>query len=372
MEPMLDAIKPLLESGIINEGTQQAIKEAWESQISEAKEQVRSELREEFAQRYQHDKQVMVEALDKMVTESLTAEISEFQTETQKLAEDRAKFNSRMVEATHKFDSFLVTKLAEEIQELRADRKQYENSVAKLEQFVIKALAEEIQEFEADKRAVVETKVQLVAGAKAKLAELQSAFVERSAQMVKESVAAKLESEMTQLKEDIQIARENMFGRRLFEAFAGEFAVTHLNENKEIANLRKIIETQNEVVAESRKIAQEKAVLVESKEKELRIIKESTDRKVKLADMLKPLNKEKATVMSELLESVQTDKLQSAFDKYLPAVLNGGASAKTTQKVALTESKVEVTGDKTAKQVQVQEVAETANVFELKRLAGLK
>ena len=229
MEPMLDAIKPLLESGIINEGTQQAIKEAWENQISEAKEQVRSELREEFAQRYQHDKQVMVEALDKMVTESLTAEISEFQTETQKLAEDRAKFNVRMVEATQKFDSFLVTKLAEEIQELRADRKQYENSIAKLEQFVVKALAEEIQEFEADKRAVVETKVQLVAGAKAKLAELQKAFVERSAEMVKESVTAKLESEMTQLKEDIQIARENMFGRRLFEAFAGEFAVTHLN-----------------------------------------------------------------------------------------------------------------------------------------------
>ena len=371
MEPMLDAIKPLLESGIINEGTQQAIKEAWENQISEAKEQVRSELREEFAQRYQHDKQVMVEALDKMVTESLTAEISEFQTETQKLAEDRAKFNTRMVDATQKFDNFLVTKLAEEIQELRADRKQYENSIGKLEQFVIKALAEEIQEFEADKRAVVETKVQLVAGAKAKLAELQQAFVARSAEMVKESVTAKLESEMTQLKEDIQIARENMFGRRLFEAFAGEFAVTHLNENKEIAKLRQIIDTQKSVVAEARKIANEKAVLVESKEKEIRIIKESTDRKTKLAEMLKPLNNEKAAVMRELLESVQTDKLQSAFDKYLPAVL-GGAPAKATVKVALTESKVEVTGDKSAKQTQVQEVAETTNVFEIKRLAGLK
>ena len=235
----------------------------------------------------------------------------------------------------------------------------------------VKALAEEIQEFEADKKAVVETKVQLVAGAKAKLAELQSAFVARSAEMVKESVTAKLESEMTQLKEDIQIARENMFGRRLFEAFASEFAVTHLNENKEIAKLRQIVDTQTSVIAEARKVATEKATLVESKERELRIIKESTDRKTKLAEMLKPLNKEKASVMGELLESVQTDKLQSAFDKYLPAVLNGGAPAKAA-KVALTESKVEVTGDKSAKQVQVQEVTEVANVFELKRLAGLK
>ena len=71
---MLDAIKPLLDNGIINEDTKQAIAEAWEARIVEAKEQVRAELREEFAQRYQHDKQVMVEALDKMVTESLTVE----------------------------------------------------------------------------------------------------------------------------------------------------------------------------------------------------------------------------------------------------------------------------------------------------------
>ena len=84
---MLDALKPLLDNGIINEETKTAIGEAWESRIVEAKEQVRAELREEFAQRYQHDKQVMVEALDKMVTESLTAELQEFADEKQQLAE---------------------------------------------------------------------------------------------------------------------------------------------------------------------------------------------------------------------------------------------------------------------------------------------
>ena len=178
---------------------------------------------------------------------------------------------------------------------------------------------------------------------------------------------------MTQLKEDIQIARENMFGRRIFESFASEFAVTHLNENKEIAKLRQVLETQNAVIAESRKTAQQNAMLVESKEREIRIIKESTERKTKLAEMLKPLNKEKAAVMSELLESVQTDKLQSAFDKYLPAVLNNGA-AKTVapQKQMIAESRSEVTGDKSAKIVNTQDVETSTNVFELKRLAGLK
>ena len=145
---MLDAIKPLLDNGIINEDTQQAIAEAWESRITEAKEQVRAELREEFAQRYQHDKQVMVEALDKMVTESLTAELQEFADEKKQLAEDRVAFKQHMVESASKFNNFMVSKLAEEIKELRTDRKTYESAIAKLEAFTIRALAEEIKEFD--------------------------------------------------------------------------------------------------------------------------------------------------------------------------------------------------------------------------------
>ena len=151
---LLDAIKSLVDSGIINEDTKQAISEAWEAKLLEARENVRAELREEFAQRYQHDKQVMVEALDKMVTESLQVELEEFAAEKQALAEDRAKFKVHMMESSTKFNDFMVGKLAEEIRELREDRKQYENSVSKLESFVIKSLAEEIQEFEQDKQAV--------------------------------------------------------------------------------------------------------------------------------------------------------------------------------------------------------------------------
>lgn len=369
---MLDAIKPLLDSGIINESTQQAINEAWEARLSEAKETVRAELREEFAQRYLHDKQVMVEALDKMVTESLTAELAEFQEEKNALAEDRVKFKTHMNESAGKFNNFMVSKLSEEIQELRKDRKVYENSIGKLENFVIKALAEEIKEFEQDKQAVVETKVRLIAGAKDKLAELQQQFIARSSTLVKEAVAKNLESELTQLKEDIQIARENMFGRRLFEAFASEFSVTHLNENKEIAKLQDALTKKEQAIAESRRAAEEATMLVESKEKEIRVIKESAERKSLMADLMKPLSKEKAAVMSELLESVQTAKLQGAYEKYLPAVLNNKASvaAPAQQKQVIAESRVEVTGDKAAK--TAAETRVDTNVIDLKRLAGLK
>jgi predicted DNA-binding protein len=369
---MLDAIKPLLDNGIINEETRTAIAEAWETRITEAKEQVRAELREEFAQRYQHDKAVMVEALDKMVTESLTAELQEFADEKKQLAEDRVAFKTKMIESAGKFNDFMVAKLTEEIKELRADRKTYENAISKLEQFTIRALAEEIQEFEADKRAVVETKVRLVAEGKAKLAELQAKFIKQSAVAVQEAVTSSLESELTQLKEDIQIARENMFGRRLFEAFASEFAGTHLNENKQIRALQSQCETVTAKLSEAVQAIETKQALVESKETEIKIIKESAERKERLAEMLKPLNKEKAAIMRDLLESVQTDKLQSAYEKYLPAVLNNSPVVKESAKIALTESRVIATGDKTAKTaVEVSKTESLNNVYEIKRLAGL-
>ena len=364
---MLDAIKPLLDSGIINEETQASLNEAWESKLTEARETIRAELREEFAGRYEHDKNVMVEALDKMVTEQLSAELNEFAEEKKALAEDRVKFKTHMIESAGKFNDFLVTKLAEEIKELRSDRKTQTEAVAKLEKFVIHALAEEIKEFDQDKKAVVETKVKLVAEAKQKLAELQGQFVKRSATLVKEAVANNLGSELAQLKEDIQTARENMFGRRLFEAFASEFAVTHLSENKEFAKLKAELETKDQVIAESQKAIAEKEALVESKNREVKVITESITRKEKLAELFKPLNKEKADVMSSLLEGVQTERLQAAYEKYLPAVLNN-SSVKKAEKPVLAESRVEMTGDKSAK----DDVDANNNVIEIRRLAGLK
>lgn len=363
---MLDAIKPLLDSGIINEETQAAINEAWESKLDEARESVRAELREEFARRYEHDKNVMVEALDKMVTESLTSELKEFAEEKQALAEDRVKFKKQMVETAGKFKDFMVTKLTDEIKELREDRKVQGEAIAKLEKFVIHALAEEIKEFEEDKRAVVETKVKLVAEAKTKLAELKEAFVKRSAKLVKEAVTENLGTELSQLKEDIQSARENMFGRKIFEAFASEFSVTHLNENKELAKLSAIIAERDEQLAETQKQIEEAKELVDSKEHEIEVVKESMVRKDTLNELLGPLNKEKAAIMRDLLEGVQTDKLRSSYDKYLPAVLNESAKPKADKPV-LAESVKEVTGDKSAK---VNADVDN-NVIEIKRLAGL-
>jgi hypothetical protein len=362
---MLDAIKPLLDSNLITEETRQEINEAWEAKLSEAREQARAELREEFAQRYEHDKSVMVEALDKMVTEGLAAEIQAVAAEKRSLAEDRVKFQSKMKESAQKFNGFLVTKLAEEIGELRKDRKMHSEGLQKLESFMVHALAREIQEFAADKRDVVETKVRLVREARAKLETLKTRFVRESAQKMSQAVSKHLKAELTQLQEDIKVARENNFGRRIFEAYAAEFGATHLNEKAEVRNLYAMLESKNKQLAKAVEISKQAKVVVESKEREIRMIKESNQRQDLMQELLSPLNKEKAEVMGNLLESVQTSRLKNAFEKYLPAVLED-RSVKASK--VITENVSIATGDKTVPSSQQED---RGNVIDLKRLAGL-
>lgn len=361
---MFDAIQPLLDSGLINEDVGQELNEAWESKLTEAREQLRAELREEYAQRYEQDKTVMVEALDRMVTEGLTAEIQAVAAEKQQLAEDRVKFQGRMKESAVKFNDFMVSKLAEEIGELRKDRRVHTEGFQKLERFVVEALAQEIMEFQQDKREVVETRVRLVREARGKLEALKAKFVTESAAKMSRAVAGHLKAEMSQLHEDIQVARENNFGRRIFEAYAAEFGSTYLNENAQVRKLQTMVSDKNNQLEEATRIVQKAKHLVESKEREIRMIKESTARETAMEELLAPLNDEKREVMKNLLESVQTNRLKNAFEKYLPAVLNDAAAK---QRRVVAESVVAVTGDKTVKAVE----EDRSNVIDIKRLAGL-
>jgi len=361
---MLDSLKPLLDSDLINEETRSEITEAWEAKLNEAREQVRAELREEFAQRYEHDKTVMVEALDRMVTEGLAVELEQVRAEKQSLAEDRVRFQAKMKESSTKFNDFMVTKLAEEIGELRKDRKMHTEGVSKLESFVVHALAREIREFAQDKQDVVETKVRLVREARKQLETLKARFVTESAKKMSNAVGRHLKAELGQLQEDIKVARENNFGRRIFEAYAAEFGATHLNEKAEVRKLHDVIARREQQLGEAIKLGAKAKTLVESKEREIRIIRESNQRESAMEELLAPLNQEKAAVMRNLLESVQTARLSGAFEKYLPAVL-ADRSVKASK--VITENVSVATGDKSAR---VQE-EDRSNVIDLKRLAGL-
>ena len=149
---MLEALKSLFENNAISEEIRADIQKAWDTQIAENKLNVTAELREEFAQKYEHDKATMVEAIDKMVTEKLSEEISEFAEDRKQLAEARAKYAVAMRENADLLKGFVFEQLKKEVGELHEDQKTMSDKFGKLEEFVVEALAKEIAEFHEDSR----------------------------------------------------------------------------------------------------------------------------------------------------------------------------------------------------------------------------
>lgn len=362
---MLDIVKQLFENNVISEEIKSEIESAWQTKIQENRDEVTATLREEFAQKYEHDKGVMVEAIDKMISDRLQGELEELAEDRNQLVEAKAKYAKKMKDDAKKMESFVLSRLAGELSELHEDRKSVAENFAKLETFIVNALAKEIAEFHTDKKDLAETKVKLVREAKAKFEQVKSDFVKKATKVVEATVTNKLASEMSQLKEDIEVARKNDFGRRIFEAYASEYASSHLNEKSETSKLLRVVREKEAALAEAKKAIDDKQSVVESKDREIRIMKDTVQRREIMSELLSPLAGEKKTVMSELLESVQTEKLRGAFDKYLPAVMAGEAP----KKKALTEG-IEVTGNKQATTVSGEE--KTAEIFTIRKLAGLK
>ena len=355
---MIDAISKLVESGAISEDVQKSIQEAWDSKIKEKKEVVGAELREEFAKRYEHDKANMIEAIDKMMTEKLSGEISKFIEDRKALAQEKIAYKENVGKHSAKLESFILSKLSEELKELHGDRKGVHENFKKMEEFVVNALAKEIKEFHEDKKGVVETKVKLVAEAKKQMAKMKEAFITRSAKVVESAVNKKLAEELKALKEDITSAREVNFGKKIFEAFSSEYQNSYLNEKSETARLMKVVDETTLKLKDAEKAVEEKKAVIESKEAEAKRQADLMERKEKMAEMLKPLGKSKGEVMAQLLESVQTDKLQTSFDKYLPHVMADKAVKQEGAKI-LSESG----GDRAQR--------EDADLTNIRKLAGI-
>lgn len=360
---MLDFVKQLFESNAISEEMKSEIEQAWQQRIQENRDHVTATLREEFAQKYEHDKSVMAEAVDNMVQDRLMVELSELAEDRRGLIEAKAKYAKNMKKHCKEMDEFVIKRLANEIYELHEDRKTVASNFERLEGFVIENLSKEIAEFYTDKKDLAESKVKLVRESKEKFEQLKMNFIKKSAKVVENVVTSKLKSEIAQLKEDIESARRNDFGRRIFEAVASEYATSYLNESSETARLLKVLEKKDQKLEEANNKIAEVKMIAESKDKEIRITKDMMVRKEIMGELLSPLRADKKEVMGQLLESITTEKLRGAYDKYLPAVMAGDAP----KKKALVEAK-EVTGNKEAP----INSGKTAEILTIRKLAGLK
>jgi hypothetical protein len=364
---MAHAMDELLNSNTLSEEVRSSLSEAWETQLTEARETITAELREEFATRYENDKSQIVEAMDTMIGDVISKELEEFKEDKAKVAEDRVSYRKHMKEHSKMLDSFVMDTLRKEINELREDRKLQETNMSQLEGFVMEQLTKELNEFHDDKRSLVEAKVKMIKEGKEVINETKRQFIAKSAEKIENILENTIKNELTTLREDIQVAKQNTFGRKIFETFAAEFMSSYLNEGTEVAKLNKAMDELQVKLEESNAQIAEKEVQLTESARDARIKADVAERKAVMQEMMAPLNKQQKEIMSALLESTNTDKLQNAFNKYLPSVLKEDA---TPSKKVLSENSKEVTGNKEAL-TESAEAENGADIVYLRKLAGI-
>lgn len=359
--------KILSESVGLSEEIQTQITEAWNAKLAEARDELTTNLREEFAKKYTHDKNVLTEAMDNFLNDKLRIELEEFAIDKRKLIESRIAYKNKIKEHRILLNKFVTEQVVKEVKLLCEDRKNLSENFVKMEDFILSQLAEEIVEFRKDKQKLVEQRVKMVREGKNQLLETKRQFIGRASTIIESNINTLLNKELTQFKDDIKSARENEFGRRIFEAFVGEYLTSYLNEGTEVSKLQKVLTAKDQELSHINESIETQKQKINTLQSNVNVLKERIQRNRVLGEMLAPLNKEKRGVMSELLESVKTADLEKAYTKYLPSVLNEQVRPKAGRST-LTESKKIETGNR----ANSMDVDFNDELAQIKSLAGIK
>ena len=398
----------------------ESLQEAFAKKVAEAREEAEMSLREEFARRYEHDKGQLVEAMDRMLTdvvakqeEAKTAEVAQFVEARDAfrtaVTEARSHYKNKLREHLALTRNFAAEQLGKEAAAIRAEKKSLAETktqlkaelaslketaaksqavrLKKIDEFVVRQVTKELKEFSEDHRALVETRLKLVSESRKKLKEMQTKFIQHSASKVEQMVNESLKREMTQLHEDLERNRQNMFGRRIFEAVAAEYMTSYLAEGTEVRKLQNMLESKSSELNETKTKLSEVEQRTEVARRKAALAEDRAARTQIMSELLSPLRGEKRTVMEGMLETVKTGNLRTSFNKLLPVVLrenNRQAAAPQGQKRLMEETRAPekrtttITGDRSAanrlyESTQVEsEVENDSELAQVVRLAGIQ
>ena len=305
---MKELLKRLLEAEILTAETMEELEKAFNAQITEAKEAAEAEVAAD----------VRAE-----LTEAFVAE------------------KERLVEAV---DAKLQVMFSQEVAELKEDFEAFRDLEAEYAEKIVEAKAAMADELQEDMTVLVD-KI--------------DTFME-----------IKLNEEIEELREDIDQARKQEFGRRIFEAVAEEYMSQYHNEEESDTNYADM-----EARLEQTQIALEEA---EQNHAELA-------RVIKLDKILSPLSGNQREVMEQVLQNVATHKLEEGFKTFLPRIIRETNESEKEDETVLSESAEVnestgtsevsiVTGDVDNTSVEDDVINEGFNNSELQRmlkLAGL-
>lgn len=361
------------------------LQEAFDAKVAAASEEQELALREDFARRYEHDKNNLIESMDRMVTDAIQKFEGERAAEVTGLIDARTKFQEAAADLKSHYTAKLkehaalirqhaVETVSSEVIALRKERAALAESsrqvkaeleaikeaaaaeraahISRIDEFVVRQVTGELAELKEDHDALIASRARLVAEGKKAIQETQKKLVKEASARIDAMVTNNLKAELAQLHEDIERNRENNFGRRIFEAVAAEYITSGLSEGTELRKLTDLLAESRSQLEQTKNVLTETAREADAAKRKARLAESRAERKEIMSELLTPLKGEKRAVMESLLETVQTPALRKAFKQLLPTVLNEQKTPASAAKQKLSEgekktSVVTVTGDRT-------------------------
>jgi hypothetical protein len=283
-----------------------------------------------------------------------------------KLLESEVLSEDTKAVLTEQFNTAVAAHLAEERIKLeaqlteefvRAHNELSESINTRIDEFLVREMTELRDDIENHRDLEVEA------------AEREVELREQMAEQLQEEIAGLVDkidaflelqcaTEFNELKEDIDAAKRNMLGQKIFESFEETFKA---HRNTDLSKIERELAEANDKLAdaETRLAESEKAKLAEA-------------RSAKMEEALSALSGNSKEQMRIILSNVATERLSEAYKVYLPRILKESAAVKADTK--LTEQKVPttvVTGNEEDKAPVVVEKPSNDSLARMKRLAGL-
>lgn len=303
--------------------------------------------------------------MDEILQKLLESELLSEEAKT----EIKTKFEQFVVEVKEQTALEVKTQLTEEF--VKAREELVESVTSKVDAF----LADELEELRGDLENFRDLEVEYtekLMEEKEKLAVQLGEELDQLVDKLDAFLEVRLSEELTELAEDIEVVRKDSFGRKIFEAYAAEFARSFAapsdSAEKKVAELEDELSDAREAIAE------------------METAKRKAERAQKLDELLAPLSGTKHEHMKLLLSSVSTDKLEEAFNRYIGRVLKEEVAVEPKEQKAeapavVTEAKTEVVAEAkvvTGNEALVEELndnkdddAEKSRLLRLKELAGI-
>jgi hypothetical protein len=303
----------------------------------------------------------MDEILQKLLSSELLSE------------EAKAEISSQWTAAVEQYKTIVREEVSVEVRSELAEQwaTEREALIESVEKFVASKLEEEVAELIGD----IQDYRDLKAEAAAQLVEEKHRMAEELAQELDQLVdkmdaffELRLSEELEELREDLDVVKQNEFGRRIFEAFVNEY-MKFADEDSVQAQLTAALDKLRDAQQNINKLEEAQAKLV---------------RESKLEKILAPLSGKKREQMAFVLANVETTRLEEAYNHFIGRVLkeeqkqDAPADAKASDAAApvLTEqANVVVTGEEAAvveAAAQAKQAPASDAKAQLRRLAGLQ